>query len=103
MSFTSDFFMRLFHNIGIKEKEHQSEISHKFANSNFSPSPKNFKSISIFDFGVKFGVKLQYRSLIKAITSDHIKCAMSKTDDLRENVLIQPSELVDSDLSDSQF
>ena len=83
-------------------KSHISEISVKFFDLKFTPSSKSFKSISIFDFGVKYGVKLQYRAKIKAITDEQIKQAMTVTDDLREKVF-ETKELVDSDLSDSQF
>ena len=50
-------------------------------------SPKNFKSISIFDFGVKFGVKLPFRSKVKAISDAQIKAAQSSSNDLRDAVI----------------
>ena len=96
-----EFFTRLFRIIGVP-KSHISEISVKFFDLKFTPSSKNFRSISIFDFGVKYGVKLPYRAQIKSITDEQIKQAMTVTDDLRENVIVT-KELVDSDLSDSQF
>lgn len=99
--YSTNFYTRLFLIIGIP-KSHTSEMSAKFFDLKFTPSSKNFKSISIFDFGVKFGVKLQFRAKIKSITDEQIKQAMTITDDLREKVL-QTTELIDSDLSDSQF
>ena len=37
-------------------------MAKSFYNSGFVPSEKNFKSISMFDFGTKYGVSLGLRS-----------------------------------------
>merc|ERR1712031_14248 len=94
-----EFFQRLFRIIGI-QKDACKGIANKFYNCNFDPDEKNFKSISMFDFGTKFGVPLAYRQKIKSITAKEIKKAFSDKNDLRDSVF---NDLHDSDLSDSQF
>jgi len=94
-----EFYQRLFRIIGI-QKDACKGIAKKFYNCSFDPDEKNFKSISMFDFGTKFGVPLAYRQKIKSITAKEIKKAFSDKNDLRDSVF---NDLHDSDLSDSQF
>lgn len=56
-----EFYQRLFRIIGI-QKDACKGIAKKFYNCSFDPDEKNFKSISMFDFGTKFGVPLAYRN-----------------------------------------
>ena len=44
------------------QKENSGPMAKSFYNSGFVPSEKNFKSISMFDFGTKYGVSLGLRS-----------------------------------------
>lgn len=75
-------------------------MAKSFYNSGFEPTEKNFKSISMFDFGTKYGVSLSYRSKVKSINLKQIKKAQLGSKDLRDSVI---NDLVDSDLSDSHF
>ena len=56
-----EFYQRLFRIIGI-QKDACKGIAKKFYNCSFDPDEKNFKNISMFDFGTKFGVPLAYRN-----------------------------------------
>ena len=119
-----EFYQRLFRIIGI-QKDACKGIAKKFYNCSFDPDEKNFKSISMFDFGTKFGVPLAYRNQdshdeflrlqflrvlnssefserqkIKSITAKEIKKAFPEKIYLRDSVT---NNLQDTDLSDSEF
>ena len=120
-----DFFKRLFYMVKIP-KEECTPLAKKFFNLGFIPEEKEFKGISMFDFGTKYQVPLKHRNTssllvsteqlgtlvlsdltltwiragIKSITAKMIKKAASGSTDLRDSVV---DDLRDSDLSDSQF
>ena len=58
---TVEFYQRLFRSVGI-QKDACNRIAKKFYNLSFDPDEKNFKSISMFDFGTSYGVPLAYRN-----------------------------------------
>ena len=72
-----EFYQRLFRIIGI-QKDACIGIAKKFYNCSFDPDEKNFKNISMFDFGTKFGVPLAYRKGFKCF--DHGIATLTKQD-----------------------